>query len=278
MKILFLALLHFTSFAEARVTRIPVDSYLPYRVPHLDGRFQCVFKKSVNLGASITHETMLRKSPALMAPYFLARTGVGFGESPAKLLTKYYARGKVIANLSAPFGYPVGFQQIDTLLRQRPDVLDQASVVVGIDLFYWDAAWEYCKFTEARIPALIQNLRARNIPLILGTVPEENPELVTWNSWGSYREYIWTPPAAHCLESINRQLHRYCRVQEGCFLLDLHGIIKKINAQGSLTMADGKVYALPQIRPDGVHVSTLGSLFLAREILRSLAQRPDLCQ
>ena len=246
-----------------------------YQAPYLDGRFQCVFQKSIHFGASITHETMRQFPNAAMAPYFMARTGHFFGQSPAKILTKHYARGEVLADFSAAYGNPVGFRQIEQILRS--DLLSQATSIVGIDAFYWDAAWQYCGATEKRITSLIRKAREKKVLLILGTVPEENPESVTWNSFGSYREYIWTPPDHACLTSINNTLLRDCKVQNGCFLVDVHGLIQRLNQTGSLALENGKEYSLSELRPDGVHLSDYGSLVLVQEILRTLGKVPHLC-
>lgn len=276
--IFFLIFALLSSSDSALAGRGGGNPYYKFQSPYLDDRFQCVFKNAIHLGASITHETMRNSGPAALAPYFLAKSGATFGESPAKLLTKYYSRGNIAANLSATYGYPVGFQQIDTILRKQPGLLDDASAVIGIDLFYWDAAWEYCDHTIPRINALIQNLRHRKIPLILGTVPLENPELVTWNYLGSLREYIWTPPEANCVRKINSLLQSNCKADRGCFLLDLHGIIENLNSTGSLQMRNGRKFSLTQVRPDGVHVSSYGSEFLVQEIIKSLQQSPHLCR
>lgn len=244
------------------------------------GRFSCVFKNTVTFGASITHETMLKAPVSVFSGPFALLRGQFFGQSPAKILT-LHSGGKLIADYSAAFGSPVGMEQIQSMVTESNQLVKKvssASVIVGLDAFYWDAAWEYCGYTEGWIRNLIKLASEKKIPLVLGTVPLEDEQSVFWSYLGSLREYAWTPPDHACLASINQTLKESCRPENRCYTVDLFGIIKNLNAGGTIQLNDGRKYDRAATRVDGVHISDRGAQYLAEEILRQLEKGPELCQ
>jgi|GEM_PF-5968226 len=255
----------------------------------------CTFKNTVLIGASITANTAmsiplyhtavsamaLRKGVFLLPP---------FGASPSSFLLMGYAKTGFFSsgwkNYSVMFTNSeehLGSSQIRALVEgSERQVFNSASAIIGIDAFYWDAIFDNCgtgpTSAEQSIERLIQEARAKNIKMILGNVPYEDPSQVIIDSESIGIEGLWYRPKAACVASINDTLQRECVPQNGCYLIDLNDMATRLNNGEKLKLKNGAVYGLYSLRPDGVHLSTNGSIYVAERMVDALEANPPQCK
>ena len=247
--------------------------------PLTDGEKACTFRKPVVIGASISAET------ARTIPFYSSAVDAlalrkwilflpSFGFSPAKPLIRLYGRGGEEADLSKMFTRndpDLGSSQINSLMNgDRRSTFDSASVVVGVDAFYWDAIWDKCGYesgtgVEKTIGSFIDVARAKSIKLILGNVPQEEPSKVIIDSEALGVPGLWYRPVPRCVDSINRTLLSLCKADRGCYVVDLNAMAQALNKGEKLRMRNGEEHGLYAMRPDGVHLSVLGRFTSTRE-------------
>jgi len=257
----------------------------------------CLLRNPVMLGASITAET-----PRTIPGYsqFVSALLVGklrfggadFGVSPSRLLyTKYanhtddeYAALKNLAARDTSTDADYGHSQIARLLNEDRASFHAASVVVGLDVFYWDAADGHCSYdntqpgTEQVIDTLIDQAREQGTKLILGNVPEEDPSQVLINGLGFNGYVFWYPQDMSCVRSINAELKNKCTLENGCYIVDFKKMVDTLDYQhGRLALRDGSSIDIYETRPDGVHLSNKGSQYVYEQILDGLEAQPFQC-
>ena len=156
---------------------------------------RCILQKPVFIGASVTSATAAMtpmyttavRSLAFSKGIFWLRS---FGYSPAQMfLLRHGPAFSSPLNLAAPFTNQqahLGSSQIFSLLYGRhQDFWSQATILIGIDAFYWDAVRNSCEDEERpqkAIRDLVLSAKQKQIPLILGNVPDEDAELVLVDS------------------------------------------------------------------------------------------------
>lgn len=163
---------------------------------------------------------------------------------------------------------------------------EKASVIVGVDAFYWDAIDDTCsqfegteRAPENRIRQLVMNAKATGKILILGNVPIENPANVRIDSARTGVDGLWYPPQPSCVHHINAALENYCKVKHNCYLFDMKSMVDDINCGKAQPLWNGRQYKYFDLRPDGVHLSDAGSDFVAEQLYELLAANPpQVCQ
>jgi hypothetical protein len=210
-------------------------------------------------------------------PRDLPRTPRPFGLSPVRYLVKSVAGRAGLSKVTYiseffPNGEDsLGSTQIVRMLNgsERP-LFDQASLIVGVDAFYWDAISDNCgPGLDQTITALIERARDAGKTLILGTVPIEDPAKVRINS-DAIGINMWWPPVPECAIRINQLLNRRCTEANRCLVVDLAAAVARLNAGESLPLGDGGRYDYYQMRPDGVHLSDKGSRYVAELMVTEL--------
>lgn len=257
----------------------------------------CLFREPVVIGASISAETG-RQVPGFdllvnaIALHKGTPGGARFGLSPSKLLiANYAAKGFDFkyADYSEKLTQPDthGSNQIIALLTgERRDVFQSASVILGIDAFYWDAISSNCGYdshqgVEPWIRYLIEAASEQGVRLILGNVPHEDPSKVPLDGYGLGDSVLWQKPNSACTASINRTLEKHCRTDRGCYLVDVDQFVQKINRGEKLRGFNVEMseveYGLFDLRPDGVHLSPSGSAVIYQSMVDALESIPPSC-
>lgn len=284
---------------------------------------RCVFLTPLEIGASITarapenwiYGMMTRKVyGASNTPYDGGPTGKFieyyrqtvdggriFGQADRSLRPVNRAQYRTDPNQFLSRAYEVGTGQVGRLLDgDRQEDFRKSSIILGVDLFFWDTVVNSCglgnerKFTTLRGPSdkmrrrgdvefMIQRLTSRAAEeqkiLILGEIPRLDPSkfvLEGKKMFGVIGPFsIKQHPA--CLEAINAELRKDCKVDRGCYLIDLKPELHRLDRGGKLEL-DGKELGREEILPDGVHLSKYGSELAFRK-LRDIfgAQPPKVC-
>jgi hypothetical protein len=237
-------------------------------------KLACLFAKPLIFGASISAGYSgvsdataafihLKTSPLLGTdPHYF-----GANPDPVTRLAKKYNKDAQITNISEIINQmqygSVGVDQFFGYISESPENLNNAkssSVLASIDGLYWPAIYgDDCSWTEYAIHKtreIIQFAKKNQIPMLLGSVPDEDPSKVSMILTGSGG---WVQPKQQCVKMTNDFLHRECRVEDQCYILDMHAIVE--NLKGSNGPHDhlgiwfqGENYDYNQFRSDGVHL------------------------
>jgi hypothetical protein len=271
---------------------------------------QCVFRKTIAFGASVTQATayMIPGYRAVVRGVELYGSHFGdttlpqdlssplrtytprpFGLSPVRYLVKQLADKKALDRITyigsyvTQTGEDLGSSQMLSMMQgERQELFNSASLIVGVDAFYWDSIWQNCGYgsgagAEPIIAAFIQEAKKRGITLILGNVPNENSANVRIDSHRTGVPGFWYPPKPQCSDSINATLNRFCTPQNGCYIADLKSLAEDVNCGQKVALSDGSSYSLFELRPDGVHLSDKGSRYLAELMAKVLERNPPTC-
>lgn len=136
----------------------------------------------------------------------------------------------------------------ETLARLQDRDLEGRTLIVGIDLLFWDSTQPAAEPTLKALDRLLERAQALKIPLVLADVPELLP--------GRQPSRL----------ELNRHLRSVCTRQRDCHLLSLDALLQQILRDGAL-VHEGRRIPLPQLVPDGLHLSEVASEFLAGRIL-----------
>ena len=264
----------------------------------------CVFKNPLYIGASLTASTTRKvliwnevTSLFFGAPYDSMGANPGFvvtrkyrGVSLERKMARHgleciqgFCRGENLAVMFASDDTHSGAYQIKFLLDKNgknKSAYEKASVIFGIDLFYWDAVWDDCgngqRNVEYQIERLIKTAKEDGKILILGTVPYDEGSKVFIDSERVGIEGLWYPPTPSCVSSINDVIRNNCIERNNCYIIDLESIVSHLYSGESVDVR-GVPHDLHSLRPDGVHLSKTGTIFLADEIIKILESNPPSC-
>ena len=124
-----------------------------------------------------------------------------------------------------------------------------ASVVLGIDMFFWDATLPSLKRSLEALERLSQLAQRGQAPVVLATIPS-----VTW----------W--PLQYVRQELNLEIRALSAGNPQFLLLDIEVIIHAMQRAGGFRLNEAW-YDLSQIAPDGLHVSSFASEYLAQRLL-----------
>jgi len=266
--------------------------------PLTDQERQCLLASPILTGASIT-KPLAGITPgynfliALMAD--IQGKGIlrlNIGPSPVDLLLNTYGakvQRKDYTNLAiarTTSYLDFGSRQLKNLIegKELRPKFEAATVIFGLDLFYWDAMAGNCK-PEDRIhewiPELINQSNYHGIYTILATLPEEDPKQVLINTEGFilfsnpiYEIPMWYPLHLNCVRMFNAELKKHCRIEKKCYLIDIDADVQTLNSGGTLRLRNGRSYRRYAMRPDGVHLSNLGSIYIMEKMMDALEENP----
>jgi hypothetical protein len=194
------------------------------------------------------------RARALFARPLIIGASVSSGyraESPARRLARSFGTDGAVVSLASPGAS--GANQVRGLTDER---LAAASVVVGVDLFFWDAQRD-CAAGLAGVDELFQRVEKRRTPLVIANVP-------------SLHAPFGLGPKDACRDRLNTKIEKACREDAACVLLDLNGLYAKAAKDGSVEL-DGRKVPVRELFSDGLHLSDAGSRLMARAILDAIA-------
>jgi hypothetical protein len=160
-------------------------------------------------------------------------------ESPGKRLAKRYTKSSEI--VTKAIGGRAGRDLLPTLAAKT---FDDRSVVVGIDLFFWDSTFRDPKPSLAALDRLMTDVKKRNLPIVLGEIPGLLPSR--------------QPQRA----ALNAAIHKACASYENCYVMPFDDLLSRIMKDWSLEIK-GRKYSLLELVPDGLHMGDVAGDYLA---------------
>lgn len=191
----------------------------------------------------------------------------GGNPDPVTRLARKYNKNPEITNIAEIINQmphsSIGPDQFLAYISASPENLRNAqasSVLASIDGLYWPTIYgDDCYWTESAIQGtreVIQFAKNNRIPMLLGSVPNEDPNKVSTLLTASGS---WSPPKPQCVKMVNDFLRQECKPEDQCYILDMHRIVE--NLKGSLGPHDrtgiwyqGTDYGYNDLRNDGVHL------------------------
>ena len=228
------------SALKARIADLPAPSApasqsAPPAAPDPDARARALFQHPLIIGASVSS---------------------GFrAETPARKIARQFGTNDAVVSLAVPGA--AGAHQVEDLTDER---LAAATVVVGIDLFFWDTQRD-CAAGLAGVDELFKRVAPRKTPLIVATVPAMHAPLGIGGG-------------GDCRDQINPKIAKSCKEDPTCILLDLNALYAKAAADGGADY-DGKHVAFHDMLSDGLHLSDAGSQLVAQAILNAVRAAPQ---
>jgi hypothetical protein len=144
-----------------------------------------------------------------------------------------------------------GTPGVEIVSRMRENDVRDRSVVIALDLFFWDSTVADPSRSLAAVQRLTQWTAAQGIPLLLGDIP------------------LLLPGRQPQRARLNQAIRAQCRRTTQCVLVPLDALHQQVIRDGFLTI-HGKRYALPELVPDGLHLSPPASEFLADTLVALL--------
>jgi hypothetical protein len=144
-----------------------------------------------------------------------------------------------------------GTPGVEIVGRVRGNDVGDRSVVIALDLFFWDSTLVDPSRSLAAVQHLTQWTAAQGIPLLLGDIP------------------LLLPGRQPQRARLNQAIRAQCRRTTQCVLVPLDALHQQVIRDGFLTI-HGKRYALPELVPDGLHLSPPASEFLADTLVALL--------
>lgn len=185
----------------------------------------CVFSKPLLVGASLTRGE-----------------GANPGGPSIMIAKKLSPDAELVANISQS-----GTRSVISLKDHTTIPKNTPSVVMGIDLFFWDAAKNECgESFERSTKNFIKMYQDKNIPMILGKLPKG----------------ISFPPgygilnSSPCTDKINKLLEDECTIEKNCLIYDPKDCLSEIKPR------QRKKYFV-----DKHHTSVAGNNFCAKEFI-----------
>lgn len=169
-------------------------------------------------------------------------------KSPGKLLALRYTDESQIKTIA--FG---GKSGSFVLKKVAEETLRDRSIIIGLDLFFWDATLRSPDESLREMKRLLQLAKANEIPIVLGEVPMLLPGM--------------QPQAA----LINRELNKACEIYDKCTVLPFTGLLMQVLSQGALDYK-GKRYTLKELVPDGLHIGPIASAYIADTLQETLTR------
>jgi hypothetical protein len=167
--------------------------------------------------------------------------------SPGKRLALRYTASENIRSVAQG-----GRKGVDTLAALQESDLSGRTIVLGLDLFFWDSTLPSADESIKALQNFIQKLQSKNIPVVLGEIPE----LLAGRQPGR--------PA------LNASLHAQCEKYPRCAVMPFDDLHRQLMRDGFLVMK-GRRLGLMDIVPDGLHLSDDASEDLADRLQNIVA-------
>lgn len=238
--------------------------------------YACAFEKPFIFGASISAGYSSMKDALTGRRLREGETFIGSNDSPTTRMAKSFFDKPQITNIAEIvntmmfFGY--GHRQFYAAYNDdgMRGLIEEASIWASLDAFYWPSANGSCDEAIQGVDTITAMAQAMNKPLILATVPEENPDNVDW----LIRKALF-PMQTVCIDSINSALVEKCKIEDRCYLIDLYKTVNDLNGDG--VDFNGKLNFAYDFRFDGVHLNDEGISYVMKLIDDKLSKKAPNC-
>jgi len=165
-----------------------------------------------------------------------------------KLALRYTSPEKVMTHA---FG---GRPAYDVWQRLPDTALGQSTILIALDLFFWDSVYPSQRRSLATLKKVIEAAKKENIPFVLADIPD----LLAGRQWSR--------------ETLNEAIRSACVESNGCILFPLEALHEQLKRDGYLHIR-GRKYTKRELLPDGLHLSDIASEHLADLLAALLNQR-----
>lgn len=163
--------------------------------------------------------------------------------SPGKKLARRYTKPSEIVT-KAQGGRP----GVRTLEVVKPADFKDRSIVIGVDLFFWDSTLPSIDQSLKSLDRLMKEVRQLQLPIVLGEIPE------------------LIPGRQPHRESLNKAIRKACSDYSRCYLMPFDRLHKQVLREGGIEMY-GRKYTIQEIVPDGLHLIETAGNYLADVML-----------
>lgn len=169
--------------------------------------------------------------------------------SPGKRLALRYTPATEIKTIAMG-----GMPSTKILAMMKEADLKDRSIVVGLDLFFWDSALPSSRPTIQGLQNLVERTGALSIPLVLGEVPELLPGM---------------QPSRM---AINKAIVEMSNNAANCSVMNFDLLLQQVLSDGYL-LVKGRKYTLQELVPDGLHMGAVLSEELANRLASKLQEK-----
>lgn len=169
--------------------------------------------------------------------------------SPGKTLALRYTDPKSIKTIA--FGGRPGREVIKDIRRE---VVQDRSIILAVDFLFWDSTLSETGPSVKALDQLVGYAEERELPLVLGEIPELLP--------GRQGQRM----------ALNEAIKTRCSRYKLCFLMPFDTLHRQILSEGFLEIK-GKKYTIRELVPDGLHLSSPATEYLADLMLAVLHRR-----
>jgi hypothetical protein len=201
--------------------------------------FLSLFESPFAMGSQLSE---LLQKPLIAGASISADYGT---QSPGKRLALKFTSPQNIRTM-AESGKPAR----ETLNQIQDSDFHDRTIVIAIDLFFWDSLDSNPKRSLEALHKLVGQVKARGIPLVLGDIPE----IVAGFQPGR--------PA------LNKAIAQACADYSKCHVMPFDQMHRDLMKIGFVEV-NGHKLSLHEIVPDGLHLSSIAADFLC-EKLKSL--------
>jgi hypothetical protein len=197
------------------------------------------FTLGASLGASNAQAKDIR--PTFKTPLIVGASVSGgyAAPGPGTLLSVRYTDAKNVRTI-AYNGTPG-----HVVLKSLPhNALKAHSVIIGVDLFFWDSIYPTGPASVAALQRLVQEAETSGIPIVLGDIPNLLPGLQSQRTL------------------LNHHLQQACARYSQCYLVPLSEVFQQIQRDRYLDY-QAKRYSIRELLPDGLHLGPIASAYVA---------------
>lgn len=167
--------------------------------------------------------------------------------SPGMVLAQKYSTSQ-----SAIVVARSGAKGVDVIPLITDSTLNGRSIVIGVDLMFWDSTLGNIGPSIAALENLINRSAARKIPVVIGDIPSLLGFLQGQRS------------------TLNQKIRELCVAEKGCRILPLDAINQELTNKGFIEF-NNRRYTRSDLLPDGLHLSRIGSEIIATQLERVIA-------
>ncbi len=140
------------------------------------------------------------------------------------------------------------------LPQVRARDLEDRSIVIGFDLFFWDSARGSVEEASLQFRKMVIETKRLGIPFIVGDIPELLPGFQPGR------------------RELNQMIRRAAAAHDHVYVVPLDELYTRILRDHSLEIG-GRQYSFFDLVPDGLHIGETASEFLADLILETLRSK-----
>jgi hypothetical protein len=159
--------------------------------------------------------------------------------SPGKRLALRYTKSDQIQTVA--FGGRTGKEIIKAL---SPGALKDRTAVLAVDLFFWDSILPQAGPSIEALHHLIDQVKEKNIPIVLGEIPE------------------LLPGHQPSRGQLNAAIKEASKSYDKCYVMPFSRLFSKIKKDGFLKIGN-RHYSFFDLAPDGLHIGEKASEYLA---------------